>query len=56
MAIGRIMFFLIESRTLADIEDFAVRIEMKDAGIQYLSLTYPNNLNLGQVYAGKGLS
>jgi hypothetical protein len=53
VAISRMVFFDEKLGTLSDIEDFAVRIEMKEAGIQYLSLSYPNSLNLGQVYSDR---
>lgn len=53
VAISRSVFFDEKIGTLSDIEDFVVRVEIKESGIQYLSLTYPNSLNLGQVYGGR---
>ncbi len=52
-AIARDAFFDEKLGTLADIEDFAVRIDLKDAGIQYLSVIAPNNQDLGKVQSDK---
>jgi hypothetical protein len=53
VAITRESFFDEKLGTLADIEDFAVRIEVKDAGVQYLSLLSANQQDLSEVYSGR---
>lgn len=53
VAISRSVFFDEKIGALSDIEDFGVRVEIKESGIQYLSLTFPNPLNLGQLYGGR---
>ena len=52
-AVARDAFFDEKLGTLADIEDFAVRIDLKDAGIQYLSVIAPNNQDLEKVQSDK---
>ena len=39
--------------TLADIEDFVVRIDLKETGFQYLSLISPNAQDLGKILSEK---
>ena len=53
VAITRESFFDEKIGTLADIEDFAVRIQVKDAGEQYLSLYSANQQDLGEIYSGR---
>jgi len=53
VAVARDAFFDEKLGTLADIEDFIVRIEVKDAGVQYLSLVSPNNQDLGRALSDK---
>jgi len=55
VAVTRDAFFDEKLGTLADIEDFIVRIDLKDAGIQYLSLITLNNQDLGKVLSDKVL-
>ena len=52
-AITREAFFDEKLGTLADVEDFAVRIDLKDAGFQYLSLVTANPQNLSRTLSGK---
>ncbi|MCX6287893.1 MAG: DUF3857 domain-containing protein [Bacteroidetes bacterium] len=53
VAIVRGSFFDEKLGTLADIEDFAVRIDLKDAGVQYLSLVSANQQDLGKILSDK---
>ncbi len=53
VAIVREPFYDEQLGTLADIEDFAVRIELKDAGVQYLSLVSANPQDLAKVMSDK---
>jgi len=53
VAVSREAFFDEKMGTLADIEDFAVRIELKDAGIQFLSLVSANPQDLGKTWSDK---
>jgi hypothetical protein len=53
VAIARDAFFDEKLGTLADIEDFAVRLDLKDSGIRYLSLVTPNNQDLAKVLPDK---
>jgi len=49
VAVARESFFDEKLGTLADIEDFAVRIDLKDAGVNYLSVTSSNAQDLAKV-------
>ena len=53
VAVSRDAFFDEKLGTLADIEDFAVRIELKDAGVQYLSLWSANPADLAKALSGR---
>ena len=53
VAVTREAFFDEKLGTLADIEDFAVRIKLKDAGLQYLSLVSGNQQDMGKVLSDK---
>lgn len=53
VAVTRDAYFDEKLGTLADIEDYTVRIEQKDAGIQYLSVVAPNNQDLEKVQSDK---
>ena len=53
VAVTRDAFFDEKMGTLAEIEDFAVSIDLKDAGLQYLSIVSPNSQDLGKVQSDK---
>ena len=53
VAITRETFFDEKLGTLADIDDFVVMIDLKDAGTQYLSVTSTNSQDLGKVLSEK---
>ncbi|MCX6284211.1 MAG: DUF3857 domain-containing protein [Bacteroidetes bacterium] len=53
VAIIREPFFEEKLGTLADIEDFAVRIDLKDAGPQYLSVVSANQQDLRKLLSDK---
>ncbi|MEI7492466.1 MAG: DUF3857 domain-containing protein [Bacteroidota bacterium] len=53
VAIIREPFFDEKLGTLSDIEDFAVRIDLKDAGAQYLSVTGTNQQDLRKLLSDK---
>ena len=53
VAVTRGAFYDEKLGTLADIEDFAVRIELKDAGVQYLSLWSANSVDLAKAWSGR---
>ncbi len=53
VAITRTAFYSDKTGTLADVEDFAVRADLKEEGAVYLSLTSLNNQNLASSLPGR---